>query len=248
MDLHYQSFGQGTPIIFVHGFSLDSRMWGPQVEVFSKTHQVITYDMRGFGQSPIPVEPHRHHEDLHNLVEHLKLDKFHLVGLSLGGEIAIDYALTHQDTLLSLTLTDSSLGGYPSTVDWRVYAKEQGLEQAKDNWLNHKVFATAKSKPDVYSQLRRMVDDYSGWHWLNSDPRIKLNPPTIDRLSEIQVATQIMLGEQDLDYYHSIADILADKIPSSELEYISDSGHMVNLESPEEFNLLIRKFIERNEK
>lgn len=147
MDLHYQSVGQGTPIVFVHGFSLDSRIWEPQVEVFSKTHQVIIYDMRGFGQSPLPTGAYSHHEDLHNLVTHLNLPKFHLVGLSLGGEIAIDYSLTYPDTLLSLTLADSSLGGYASTVDWRVYAKEQGVEKAKVNWLNHSVFATAKNKP-----------------------------------------------------------------------------------------------------
>src|SRR3989339_1460207 len=147
MDLYFQSKGEGVPIIFVHGFSLDSRMWDPQVEIFSKTNQVITYDIRGFGKSPVPVGPYSHIEDLHNLVNHLKIQKFHLVGLSLGGEIAIDYALTYPDTILSLTLADSSLGGYSSTVDWRVYAKEQGLELAKANWLNHPVFATVKSKP-----------------------------------------------------------------------------------------------------
>ena len=247
MDLYYQSVGQGTPIVFVHGFSLDSRMWEPQVEVFSATNQVFTFDMRGFGQSPLPTGAYSHHKDLHDLVTHLNLPKFHLVGLSLGGEIAIDYSLAYPDTLLSLTLADTSLGGYSSTVDWRVYAKEQGLEKAKENWLNHPVFSTTKTKPEVFTQLKQMVKDYSGWHWLNDDPRVKLHPPATNRLGEIVVPTQIIVGEQDLDYYHSIADIMADKIKNSKLEYIGNAGHMVNLENTVEFNIVLQKFINQYE-
>lgn len=243
MDLYYQSVGQGTPIIFVHGFSLDSRMWQPQIEEFSKTNQVITYDLRGFGNSPLPTTQYSHHVDLYNLAKYLKLPKFHLVGLSLGGEIAIDYALTYPEALLSLTLADTSLGGYASTVDWRVYAKEQGLKNAKENWLDHPVFSTTKTKPEVFSQLKQMVEDYSGWHWLNEDSRLKLSPPATDRLGEIKISTQVLVGEKDLDYYHTIADILADTIKDSRLEYINDSGHIVNLESPEEFNAVLSRFI-----
>lgn len=243
MDLHYQSVGQGIPIVFVHGFSLDSRMWQPQIDYFAKNNQVITYDLRGFGRSPNPTGPYSHHDDLSNLITHLKLPKFNLVGLSLGGEVTIDYALTYPDTLLSLTLADTSLGGYASTVDWRVYAKEQGVEKAKEDWLNHPVFATTKTKPEIFSQLEQMVSDYSGWHWLNDDPRMKLSPPALDKLGEIKLPTQILVGEKDLDYYHAIADILADKITDSKLEYIGDAGHMVNLENAVKFNEIVTSYI-----
>ncbi len=248
MELFHQAKGLGEPIVFVHGFSLDSRMWQPQVEYFAKSNQVITYDMRGFGKSPLPDRPYSHVEDLWQLLDTLKVNKAHIVGLSLGGEVAIDYVLTYPDTVLSLTLADTSLGGYASTVDWRVYAKEQGLEQAKQNWLNHAVFAPSNRYPEVAKQLRAMVDSYSGWHWLYDDPRIKLDLPAIDRLWEIKLPTQILVGKNDLDYYHRIAGILADKISSSNLEYISDSGHMINLECPDGFNFLLKEFIERNEK
>lgn len=246
MNLYYQSVGQGSPIIFTHGFSLDSRMWDPQVEIFSKTNQVITYDMRGFGRSPTPTGPYNHHDDLHDIVTHLNLPKFHLVGLSLGGEVAIDYTLTYPDSVLSLTLADTSLGGYASTVDWRVYAKDQGLEQAKQNWLSHVVFAPSNRNPMVAKQLKAMVDDYSGWHWLNDDPRIKLDPPALKRLEEIKVPTQIILGELDLPYYHEIARIITDNATNSKLHIIKDSGHMTNLEKPEEFNRLLNTFLTKN--
>ncbi|MCE7898378.1 MAG: hypothetical protein DPW11_04045 [bacterium] len=242
-NLNYQVGGQGTPVIFVHGFSLDSRMWQPQFEHFTKTHQVITYDMRGFGKSPLPESPYSHVEDLHNLINELKIQKVHLVGLSLGGEVAIDYTLTYPETILSLTLADTSLGGYSSTVNWRVYAKEQGIEQAKQNWLNHSVFSSVKDKSVVFESLKKLVTDYSGWHWLNDDPRTKLNPSAIDRLGEIRVPTQIILGELDLAYYHDIAKILVERIPSAQLHKIANSGHMVNFEQSVVFNDLLDNFI-----
>lgn len=243
MELFHQKIGNGIPIIFIHGFSLDNRMWRPQVEFFATTNQVITYDMRGFGKSEPPSKPYSHVEDLRGLLAPLKIDKAHIVGLSLGGEVAIDYTLTYPDTVLSLTLADTSLGGYASTVDWRVYAKEQGLEQAKQNWLDHIVFAPSNRNPAVAEQLKAMVDDYSGWHWLNEDPRIKLDPPAKARLSEIKVPTQIVLGELDLPYYHDIAKILTDKIPNSKLHIIKDAGHMTNLENAVKFNEIVDSFI-----
>lgn len=243
MDLYHQTSGSSTPIIFVHGFSLDSRMWQPQVEYFTKTNQVITYDMRGFGKSDAASGPYSHIQDLRELLASLKIYKAHIVGLSLGGEVAIDYSLTYPDTVLSLTLADASLGGYSSTVDWRVYAKEQGLEQAKENWRNHPVFAPSNRNPEVAKQLKTMVIDYSGWHWLNQDPRIKLDPPAKDRLGEIKVRTQIILGEHDLPYYHDIAKILTDHIPNSKLYTIKDAGHMTNLENAVKFNEIVDSFI-----
>ena len=243
--MNFQTVGTGVPIIFIHGFSLDSRMWQPQVDYFTKTNQVITYDMRGFGKSEPPSGSYSHVEDLRELLASLKVAKAHIVGLSLGGEVAIDYALTYPDTVLSLTLADTSLGGYASTVDWRVYAKEQGLEHAKQNWLNHTVFVPSSRNPEVAEQLKAMVNEYSGWHWLNEDPRIKLDPPAKDRVGEIKVPTQIILGELDLPYYHDIAKILTDKVPNSKLHIINDVGHMTNLENTVKFNEILYSFINK---
>lgn len=245
MVLSYKLEGSGIPIVFIHGFSLDSRMWKPQVEYFRKTNQVITYDMRGFGESETPSGPYSHAEDLHELLVSLKIYKAHIVGLSLGGEVAIDYILTYPDNVLTLTLADTSLGGYSSTVDWRVYAKEQSLDRAKQNWLNHSVFEPSNRNHSVGEQLKAMVDDYSGWHWLNDDPRIKLAPPATDRLGEIMIPTQIILGEFDLPYYHDIAKILTDKIPNSKLHIINGAGHMTNLENEVKFNQIISSFINK---
>ncbi len=244
-DLNYQKTGTGEPIVFIHGFSLDYRMWLPQIKRFSPANLVITYDLRGFGKSPLPVGPYSHADDLHNLLENLNISKTHLVGLSLGGEIAVDYTLSHPEKVISLTLAGSSLGGYPSTVDWQVYAKEKGVEKGRQNWLNHSVFSSTQSKPKVFSQLQQIVNDYSGWHWLNPDPRTKLNPPATDRLNNIIVPTEVIVGELDLPYYHNIADKLIEKITNSQLDILGNSGHMVNLEKAISFNSILANHLKK---
>ncbi|MEK7328872.1 MAG: alpha/beta hydrolase, partial [Chloroflexota bacterium] len=88
--LYYEVAGSGQPLVLIHGFSLDTRMWGDQFETFARHYQVVRYDLRGFGQSAVPSnEPYTHADDLNNLLHYLKIDSVHLVGLSLGGGVAI---------------------------------------------------------------------------------------------------------------------------------------------------------------
>lgn len=246
-QIYYEIKGAGEPIIFLHGFSLDHHMWLPQVEFFKNYYQTITYDMRGFGRSSVPTGTYSHHDDLKNLFGYLKISKAHLVGLSLGGEIAIDFAIEYPLYLKSLTLIDSSLGGYVGKVDWRVYAQEHGLEKAKQNWLNHDVFKPTKHNKEAFHQLETISTEYSGWHWLNHDPREKVIPSAVDRLHEITVDTQIVLGEKDLNYYHQIAKILQKQIKNSKVVIIPNVGHLGNLENSNVVNHLISNNLKQSQ-
>ncbi len=243
-ELYFETNGIGEPILFVHGFSLDHRMWQPQIEHFRNQYQTICYDMRGFGKSSLPTGEYSHHDDMKYLLNTLGIDKIHLVGLSLGGEMSIDFVITYPDRVKSLTLIDSSLGGYPCNVDWRVYAEEQGLDQAKQNWMKHDVFKPSCQKSEVKKLLEQFVCDYSGWHWLHHDPRIKVVPSAMERLSEIKVPTQIIVGENDLENYHLIANVIHKKVEKSSVTILPNTGHMANLENPEQINHLIHSFVE----
>jgi pimeloyl-ACP methyl ester carboxylesterase len=174
------------------------------------------------------------------MLDSLQLTKVTIVGLSLGGEVAIDFAISYPQYVSKLVLASSSLGGYSSTVDWDVHAKEVGIDEAKKNWLNHSVFAPTIANKDVKEKLDKIVNDYSGWHWLNHDSREKLQPTTLTRLNEIKVQTEIIVGANDLSYYHDIAKILNKGISNSHLTIIQNSGHMVNLENPTEFNKVLQ--------
>lgn len=246
--IYYQLTGKGTPIVFIHGFTLDHRMWKPQVDFFCHDYQTLIYDMRGYGKSSVPNTKYSHHDDLKKLLNYLAIDKIHLVGLSLGGEIALDFSISNPERLMSLSLLASSLSGYKSTVDWDVHAPDKGLEQAKQNWLNHDLFKPTMKKNDVVKILQGYIQSYSGWHWLNSDPRKKVSGLALNRLEEIICPTLVMSGKDDLSYFHDIAKILISKIDNTESQCINDAGHMINLEQPTIVNSLLQQFFKRCEK
>ncbi len=242
-QIYYEATGSGEPIVFIHGFTLDRTMWQPQVEFFSKNYQVITYDTRGFGKSSLPNGPYDHADDLQALLKHLEIEHAHIVGLSMGGRIATNFTLAYPEMVKSLTLMDSALDGYKSEVDWSVHAKEEGLERAKENWLNHELFTVTQKRPEVVSALRNIVENYSGWHWLNHDPQTSVGTHARSRLHEIAKPTLILMGEGDLPYFHNISNVLASDIPNAQKEVIANAGHMVNMESPNEVNRLLADFI-----
>lgn len=243
--IYYEVAGSGEPIVFVHGFTLDHTMWQPQVKVFSKSHKVLTYDARGFGKSSLPSGHYSHAADLRALLEHVNIEQAHIVGLSMGGRIAANFALAYPEMVKTLTLMDAALDGYKNEVNWNVHAKEQGLKKAKKNWLNHELFAAVQSQPDVIAALRTIIASYSGWHWLHKDPQIPATTHARNQLHSITKPTLIIVGENDLAYFHNIANVLAAGIPSAQKVIVPNAGHMVNMEAPSEINNLLANFISK---
>lgn len=245
-QIYYEVAGSGEPIVFVHGFTLDHSMWQSQVEFFSKNYQVITYDARGFGKSSLPNGSYNHVADLHALLKHLDIEQAHIVGLSMGGRIATNFTLAYPKIVKSLTLMDAALDGYKSEVDWSVYAKDQGLEKAKENWLSHELFVVTQKRPEVVRVLRTIIENYSGWHWLNKDPQIAKKTYARVHLHEIARPTLIIIGESDLLYFHNIANVLECKIPNAQKTIVPNAGHMVNMEASDEVNRLLTNFITKS--
>ena len=116
-QLYYEVAGEGEPLILIHGGQLDRRMWDDQFAAFSTHYQVIRYDVRDYGLSTCPPGTYSNHEDLYGLLKHLNMHSAYLVGLSLGGAIAIDFALTYPDMVHALILASSGLSGYSFNID-----------------------------------------------------------------------------------------------------------------------------------
>ncbi|HEY7490512.1 MAG TPA: alpha/beta hydrolase [Candidatus Tectomicrobia bacterium] len=112
--LYYEVAGTGHPLVLIHGFSLDTRMWDDQFEVFAQGYQVLRYDLRGFGKSAVPTDtPYTHPDDLYALMTHLGIEHADIVGLSLGGAVALDFAVTYPRATDVLIPVDAALlGGY----------------------------------------------------------------------------------------------------------------------------------------
>ena len=110
--IHYERAGAGFPVVFLHAGVADSRMWEPQVSAFAKHFDVVRPDKRGFGSSELPPMSWSPVEDLLALINGLGLKPAHLVGSSMGGALAIDFALDHPDRISKLVLVGSALGGF----------------------------------------------------------------------------------------------------------------------------------------
>lgn len=241
--LYCEVAGVGSPVVFVHGFSLNTAMWNDQFDVFAKCHRVIRFDLRGFGKSPASIEPYRRIDDLNAVLEFFGLQRAHLVGLSLGGGDSIDYTLAFPQKVLSLTVIDSTLSGFHWSTDWDSQARELGLEGARDRWLAHPMFEAALRNPTVAPRLRQMVADYSGWHWLNHDPELGPAQRAATRLNEITCPTLILVGKLDLPDFRTIADNLHREVQGSRKIVLPTVGHMANMEAPEAVNDAILKFL-----
>lgn len=248
-QLYFETAGAGPAVVCVHGFSLDTRLWAGQVGALTGAgYQVIRYDLRGFGQSSIPAGPYAHFTDLLALLDQLHLDQAHIMGLSLGGGVAVDFALAHPERALSLIAVDAALGGYPWTKDWGApgrLARSAGLAEAKAAWLADELFAPALARPASAAPVRAMMADYSGWHWLNRDPEQtgKLAAPAYDRAAHLALPTLVIMGEHDHPDFHGAARHLEQQIPRARRVVLAGLGHLPNLEAPEVFNVPLLDFL-----
>jgi pimeloyl-ACP methyl ester carboxylesterase len=250
--LRYATAGDGEPVVFIHGFGLDSGMWDPQWRPFAQRHRVIRYDLRGYGSSSLPAGTYSHVDDLLALLDSLDAAPVHVVGLSLGGRLALRLAAQEPKTVKSLTLADPALDGHTWSADWlerwrqmTEAAKGGDTAAAKRLWREHILFTPANARPAVAESLRTMIDRYSGWHLAHADPGSAPARPVTEMLSSISIPTLVMVGELDLPDFQAIARRLGKDLPQAELHTLAGVGHMSNMEAPRVFNELTLGFLQR---
>jgi len=247
--LYYEESGAVVPLIFLHGFSLDHRMWEPQAVFFDRHYRVICPDAFGHGQSDCPKTGYsRAHrvEDLAKFVDKLKIDRFHLVGLSMGGSTAIGFALKYQERLLSLALVSTGAAGYSVSRKFDrldQVARKEGVELARQKWLDWSLAWYKDKRSDVGRFIKTIMDDYSGAVW--ADPMRGQYPKEqdLERVHEITVPTLLLAGELDR-VFATLARKLHRRIEGSSLKIHEQVGHMLNLEAPDRFNRDLEAFIQ----
>lgn len=250
--LYYETAGEGIPIVLIHGLGLDTRMWDGQFETFAETHRVIRYDLRGFGKSDLPTgASFRHADDLRALLDHLEAPTAHVIGLSMGGRIALQHGLLFPAATLSLILVDSALDGFHWSDEWETsidaiaeHAQHAGAAAGNAMWLEHELFAPACEQPECRATLARIVTESSGWQWVNESHEQRIEPAAIDRLAEVDVPTLVVVGDRDLPDFQRIADTLAHGIPAARKVVLHGVGHMSTMENAGEFNSLARGFLQ----
>lgn len=255
-SLYYEEMGQGNPLIMLHGGLLDRRMWDDQFDAFAKHYRAIRYDARGHGKSTSVADTFVHHEDLRLLMEFLNVEKAVLMGLSMGGYIAIDFALAYPEKVTTLILAAPGLTGYVFNSDVLKRNNEQLRQAARDedldmvveyfqrSWTDGPTRSPDEVDPAVREKVRSMsIENVKKWN--PQSVEVRLNPPAIGRLSEIRIPVLIILGDLDMPDIIDIAGMVEKDIKGAQKVVLKDVAHMVNMEKPEEYNRVVLDFLSR---
>src|ERR1051325_10075478 len=206
-SLYYEVSGSGTPVVLIHGWTLNLRMWDPQVAAFSKRYRVIRYDRRGFGKSSGAEDGTWDALDLKALLDTLGVTgKVHVVGMSQGGRVALQFTRDYPERVASLTLHGTSAPdgfGVPFTGpdrtrfdEWTKLAQDHGLDAFRTEWKRHPLMAIPMNRPAARAQLNAILAAYPGRRLLApTAPSGPVRPIAMDELVKISVPTLVILGE-----------------------------------------------------
>ncbi|MFH1372906.1 MAG: alpha/beta fold hydrolase [bacterium] len=240
-------------VLLLHGFTLDRRVWTPQADYFGNRRRTILLDVRGHGLSDAPKAGYSRDdqvEDLARFVDILGIERFHLVGLSIGGATAIGYALKYQSRLVSLTL----VSGW--AVGWNIgrkishvgqVARRDGIEAARQKWQEVTLGWYRQDQKEVRELIQLMMSEHSGAPWL--DPALDWQSPESDlpHVPDVTIPTLLMAGGSD-PVFLKLARRLNETMPNSRLSVYEGGGHILNLEKPERFNRELGNFLVEVEK
>jgi 3-oxoadipate enol-lactonase len=258
--LYYEISGIGYPLVLLHAGIANLRMWDEQVNEFSKQYQVICYDARTFGKSTSEAVEFSNCQDLLELLESLNIDKTHVLGISRGGSIAMDFTLEHPQKVSSLIMVASRPSGFEhedAELEKPYFARDEELSEAKnaeaiadldvEMWVDGPGQKLGRADKNVRQKVRALtLGNYQNYFaaFLDKEPNsMSLKPPAVERLASISVPTLVITGSLDFSYTHAAAKLMTEAIPNVKHVVISDVAHMVNMEKPEEFNKVVLEFL-----
>ena len=256
VNLNYEVSGKGPAVVFLHGMTGSTHDWANQIPVLSPKYKVIALDMRGHGKSSAPRTEAKYSipifaEDVFRLLKLLSIGKCCLVGHSIGGLIAIQFAMSHGDRLAGLVLVDvPKFHGDPRYEEQKRKAQElartQGLAAAVEYQYRHNPISIEKLRkhPELKEVSLRKALMTSVDGYIYGGRAIENWQPATSRLSEINVRTQIYWGDEDTLTTAGI-NILKKGIHGSTLVTVHGAGHNPHEEAPEIFNQTLLKFLER---
>jgi pimeloyl-ACP methyl ester carboxylesterase len=247
--LYYETTGSGPHVVLLHGGNLDSRMWDDQVPFLAKSFTVTRYDIRPYGRSALAEKGYSNVDDLTALMDALGITRASLVGLSLGGRIAIDFALVHPDRVDKLVLMGPGLTGFPfnqkdeAVLAMLARAKSGDAQGAMELWLQHPMMAPAMARPAVAARIRPIaMDNAKIWSHLAVGERVP-NPPAIKRLGDVRAPTLVIVGERDVPDIQQIVKLVATSVPGARTAVVPGAAHMPNMEDPSLVNRWLGEFL-----
>jgi 3-oxoadipate enol-lactonase len=261
-SLYYEVAGEGHPLVLNHGGLVDNHLWDDQFDEFARHFKVIRYDIRGFGDSGMlenGMDPYSMERDLYSLLQFLGIEKTYVLGLSMGGALAIDFTLQYPQVVDALITVGAGLSGFEmGKPDEELKAKFTEMDEAFKSgdiarsveislqiWTDGPNRTPQQVDPQVRERVRAMTTRNFE---RGDDEEVRpqhIEPPAAVRLSEIHVPTLIMVGDQDVELILKIADTLEKEIAGAKKVLIPGTAHHLNMEKPMEFNHMVIEFLDQ---
>jgi pimeloyl-ACP methyl ester carboxylesterase len=248
--LYYERRGEGRPVVLIEGANLPLAQWDAQFDALARRYAVIRYDVRGFGRSgPADAAGYMAHDDLHALLQHFGVRRAVLIGLSLGGRIALDFALAHPEMVDALVLAGPGLSGFDWSSDSSFLpiaaaAEKRDSVRAALLWLEHAYMAPAMENPALAPRLRELAVANARM-WVSADSERVAPAPAAGRLREIKAPTLVMIGDRDVPDIHRIVEMIMRDVPGAKRVVFERTGHVLHMEQPEKFNAAVLEFLDQ---
>lgn len=252
----YHDVGTGEPLVLIHGHPFDRSMWQPQIEYFGRTgRRVIAPDLRGYGAStvvPGKTTLGTFARDIAALLDHLGLDRVVLGGLSMGGQIVMEFHRLFPDRIRGLLLADTF--AQAETESGRLARNaaadrvlRDGMTGYADELLPSMVApVTLETRPAVARHVLAMMRGAPADGAAAALRGRAERPDYVEMLARISVPTLVAVGRDDEFTPVSDAEAIRDRIPAASLVVIEQAGHLPNLERPAEFNVALENFLDEH--
>ena len=254
-NLYFEVAGEGEALVFIHGWLGSLRMWDYQAQAFAGSYRVVRCDMRGFGRSTTEHVEFAYWADAAALLDHLGVDRVHVVGQSFGGSIALDLALARPACVATLTSVAGGVSGYHPDLKEdnvprgdldRLWDEKRWVELAE---LETQIWVDGWGQPTtrVGRTLRDSIkgDVLSTYQAENEEglPQA-LEPRAADRLGELTVPVLVMIGTLDEARSRATAAHLVASVSDSRSVEVAGVAHMIQLEAPERVSEVLRGFFQ----
>ncbi len=255
--IYYETTGSGIPFVMIHAGVADSRQWNNEFLFFTSDYKVLRYDMRGYGKSEPVNGEFSHLSDLHSLLHTLEFEEpLVMMGCSMGGGLAMDFALTYPSKVRALIMVGSGPGGLE--LDVPTPAKFAEVEKAFEAgdfdlvaeletqiWFD----GSGRAPEQVNQEMRKLVFEMDRSALTYETRRLgkrlpNTEVPAFGRLKDINVPVLVIVGVHDTPYMLAAADYMMEKIPSVRKVTIEDAAHLPNMDHPSEFQSIVKTFLE----
>jgi pimeloyl-ACP methyl ester carboxylesterase len=262
--LYYEETGSGVPVVFVHEFGGDYRSWEPQVRHFSRRYRCIAFNARGYPPSDAPENVERYsqaraRDDIRDVLDQLKIDRAHIVGLSMGAFATLHFGMAYGRRALSVTVAGGGYGSHPAHYRQFQETSRKNAELIRNEGMARFVDTYGRGPQRVQYEIKdprgfdeylRQFKEHSALGAMNTLLGVQCRRPSfydlIDEMARMDVPAFILSGDEEEPSLE--ANLLMKRvIPKAGFAVLPRSGHAINLEEPALFNLLVEDFFRQVE-